>query len=958
MIRFGPQGHRSPDAASDSVGAAPSSPGARRSRLRAAMPMPPRSRPLRRCALIVAVAWAHAMADDPPAATLNAQTEPPFCRPAGSVDTTPETGGVLQVGGALAAVDIAGDLAFVAVGPRLAVYDIADAAVPRAVCTTAMFPDTVGEVAVADGRAYVLVHRYNGSETQLWVLDATEATALRVLGRVDLAGSFLRVAVGDGVAYLAGKWRVDEQRSRAGLVAVDVSDPRAPREIGRYSGDAEDGLWFESLVADGNRLIAGSFWGGLLVLDVSTPAQPRALGTLWAPDGPDGQESGVTQVALEGRFALVLVWNRLHVVDLADPAAPREVGRFPDLGVIGDIASEAGRAVMARDGGTGAVLDVTDPTAPRVVAELPHEGALDGPGFDDAMVLVGGRAAWVTFDGALRVADVRADALVSARVVPPLPIASHVVRVGRRAVVAGMRSGLWLVDLDGRTPPVAVPIPPSERTAALTIGTVAADGDTVFALDGWGSEGRLHVVDLRDPERPAWIGAVTLPLPADTGVPAYQMAAGGGFVYVPFGGHVSVVDVRDPAAPRVAGTVVLDGALATILHGRHVFVGVEPDSRLATVRTLDVTDPARPRVVGGISFNASRVAALAVTDDDRLFVVTGTRLYAFDVARPDAPRALRAFLPFMAASIVADGHRMVVDALDGVAVRDLSAFPDVREVWSVRLPGGIYLPNWPYVSHRAVLDGDRIVDARGDAGLFIVPPPPDQPPAGPSATPVAMPPDTARAVVYLPAALNAEGPRAGEATGCPPSHVALVLDTSDSEDPGRRAHPAAVASAAHAFVDAVDLGQTGVGLIGYDRQALRVVSGRDRDGLVAGLAFLAAPTRPGRRIDVGLAAAALDVSRTVGPTGRGEVVVVASGPPDAGTADLVRAAAGALRDAGWVVRSVAFGDDADAALMRELASGPGEARRAATGPELAALMDGWGRLRRDCGGRTAGGRPG
>lgn len=919
------------------------------------------ARPVAAWAGAIAVAAVLAIAAALSPALARAQGDPPFCRPPAAVDTTPEAGGVLQIGGALTSLEISGDLAYVGVGPRLAVHDISDPAAPRPVCTTAMFPDTVGAVAVAGGRAYVVVHRYGGAPSQLWVLDVTEAMAIRVLGHVDLDGAFGLVEIGRGVAYLAGTWRTAD-RSRSGIVSVDVSDPRAPRELGRFSGDTEDGLWYDSLVVDGDRLVAGSFWGGLSVLDVSSPSRPRVVGTLWAPDGPDGQESGVTRVTVEGTFALVLVWNRLRVVDLADPSAPREVGRFPDLGVIGDFASHAGRAIAAREGGTGVVLDVSTPATPRVVSELSLGGERGGP-LDGGMVLAGGRAGWVAADGALRVAGLGAGAVTLATVRPSVPFASHVVRVGRRAVVAGMSSGVWVVDLDGEQPPASVPIPPGERTEAFAVGTVAADGDVVFALDGWGSEGRLHVISLRDPAQAAWVAAVDLPLAADTGVPAYQMAAGDGFVYVPFGGRVSVVDARDPATPSVVASIPLDGALATVRQGNHVFVGVEPDSRLATVQVLDVADPVRPRVVGGASFNASRVAALAVTPDDRLWVVTGTRLYAFDVARPDAPRALHTFLTFMAASIVAVGDRVVVDSLDGVAVRDLSTFPEVRDVWSVGLPGGIYLPNWPYRSHRVVLDGDRVVDARGAAGLFIVPPPEDQPRPTATATPAppvsvtptvdpsVAPAGAARARVFLPAIHNRATADAVDAAPCPPAHVALVLDTADRGEPDGRADTAAITSAARAFVDAVDLDRTGVGLIGFDRQALRVVSGRDRASLVAGLDYLAAPTRPGRRIDVALAAAALDVGRAVGTAGRGEVIVVASGPPDPGSAELARAAAVALRDAGRVVRSVAFGPHADAGLMRALASESADARDVADGAELAAVMAEWGRLRRDCGGQ-------
>jgi hypothetical protein len=77
-----------------------------------------------------------------------------------------------------------------------------------------------------------------------------------------------------------------------------------------------------------------SYWDlGVIILDVSEPAAPRWLGRFAEPQAAEGNTHSVS-LAHDGKLALVAdetfaaPWGRLRLVDVQDPTTPVQVGTF------------------------------------------------------------------------------------------------------------------------------------------------------------------------------------------------------------------------------------------------------------------------------------------------------------------------------------------------------------------------------------------------------------------------------------------------------------------------------------------------------------------------------------------------------------------------------------------------------------------------------------------------------
>jgi hypothetical protein len=101
------------------------------------------------------------------------------------------------------------------------------------------------------------------------------------------------------------------------LVIVDISNPAAPRELGRIAVPAAS----LGIQVQGRLAFLANRSQGLVVVDVSKPAAPAVLATL--------PVSKCWSVALKDKVAYALsLSGSLHVVDVSNPAEPREVLKF------------------------------------------------------------------------------------------------------------------------------------------------------------------------------------------------------------------------------------------------------------------------------------------------------------------------------------------------------------------------------------------------------------------------------------------------------------------------------------------------------------------------------------------------------------------------------------------------------------------------------------------------------
>ncbi|MGA3259317.1 MAG: hypothetical protein ABSE35_10585 [Bryobacteraceae bacterium] len=109
----------------------------------------------------------------------------------------------------------------------------------------------------------------------------------------------------------------------AGLAVIDVTNPSLPVEV---SVSPTPG-WAMGVEAGGNALYIADALGGVLVMNISSPARPAALGSIQFLGG-DSQ-----RLAVDGTVVLVSDRNMgLQALDASNPVQPAGLGNFQPMG--------------------------------------------------------------------------------------------------------------------------------------------------------------------------------------------------------------------------------------------------------------------------------------------------------------------------------------------------------------------------------------------------------------------------------------------------------------------------------------------------------------------------------------------------------------------------------------------------------------------------------------------------
>lgn len=210
---------------------------------------------------------------------------------------------------------------------------------------------------------------------------------VREVARIDCAGGGQVTVVGD-YAY------VGHMQGPQGTSIIDVADPRHPRIVaeikippGMHSHKVRVGngimLVNHEITAPQEAKAAGVV-GGLGIYDVSDPRRPKEIGK-WTCGG-----TGVHRFTFDGRYAYIspeldgYVGNIVMILDFADPTRPQEVGRWwmPGQHVAGgETPSWKGRdhrchhpirlgdrLYVSYWHGGGVILDISDMSRPKLVS--------------------------------------------------------------------------------------------------------------------------------------------------------------------------------------------------------------------------------------------------------------------------------------------------------------------------------------------------------------------------------------------------------------------------------------------------------------------------------------------------------------------------------------------------------------------------------------------------------------
>lgn len=253
----------------------------------------------------------------------------------------------------------------------------------------------------------------------------------------------------------------------SGLLLIDVSSPENPRKVGR--ADAGPYAMAVDVAGDYAFVTAGpAGWpeSYLHIVDVSQAAAPKLVSKIDLPDYPSGVAARDDRVYVADRS------EGLRIIDVSDPKDPKEIGSLPTPGIIVDVALTRNYALLA-DGEVGLrVVDVASPDSPKQISVF----QTDGPCLD---VAVHGRRAYLaTGEDGVVVLDVAQPESLQEIVTLPVGFAASVAAFDDFVAVGSARLGVYLFDLSNPDRPTARQLPMEANG-----GGVSYRGDTLFVSD-------------------------------------------------------------------------------------------------------------------------------------------------------------------------------------------------------------------------------------------------------------------------------------------------------------------------------------------------------------------------------------------------------------------------------------------------------------------------------------------
>lgn len=255
----------------------------------------------------------------------------------------------------------------------LDVVDVSNPAAPKKVGSCRL-PGRANDVAVNGGYAYVTVQ-----EGGLRVVDVSNpklpvevgSHQPRPAAREGEEPLVEAVAVAGKCAYVIYRYvPKDKNARRCVLQVLDLSNPKAPAELGSFESETAD--QFLDLAVSGKNAYIADKASTLWVVDISDPKVPVEVGSCDALGEPHG-------VFVAGKFAYVTDDDgALHIVDISHPKAPKLVGSYEDggdrPGIAEAVAVAGSYAYVCDDVGRALrVVDVSNPKAPKEVASFDTE---------------------------------------------------------------------------------------------------------------------------------------------------------------------------------------------------------------------------------------------------------------------------------------------------------------------------------------------------------------------------------------------------------------------------------------------------------------------------------------------------------------------------------------------------------------------------------------------------------
>ena len=642
-----------------------------------------------------------------------------------TVEAKPAFSLVTQLGGTVDVVDLAGSVAYLGVGPRLALVDISQPSAPRFLGQSDVLPDLVQAVAAQANTAYVGTGR-----GILHVFDITDPEFPLEISRLDhVAGSgkasWIDIFPAGDIVYAVNR-RDDGVIS---LAAIDISDPLQPVVV-----ETRD-LPQSAAVTISENILYIVTEGQLQLVDAA------GLDLILGEIGLDFEVSDVYgwryRIAVAGHLAYIGIPNQpLQVLDVSNPAQPQVVASGQP------VLSLFVRELAANDGflylldkvpsedlyfecpSLLRVIDFSEPTSPRLIDEFDPQGCTSDIDIDGSIL------AAANGDGGLQIIDAGdpANLTLSSEWVPPAGFTSadNIALSHDNAFITsgdvfyqGGQTRLFVLD---RSQSGAL----TAEKDALDLDLRLGDSDArVYVRDGRlyiaGTIDPMILLDISEPSQPQLVAHEIQdprPVPAPSGnilyaaVPAEEDTLG-------------VVDLSDPVNPLLITTFLPwpEGICDLSITDRYL---VAASCAGSTNWLFDISDPVNPVEVGQYELWSNSMPVAYADVGGTLFYLDQNALFAQDISDPAQldfeSNRVALELPFEADDMVLAGDTLY-----------LSGYSDVAEIWAVdvsdvlhpSLVGQVELPSHDGITGPCfyacgmAADGDRLYIARDRAGLFV-----------------------------------------------------------------------------------------------------------------------------------------------------------------------------------------------------------------------------------------------
>ncbi|MBE0712533.1 MAG: hypothetical protein IH583_09120, partial [Candidatus Aminicenantes bacterium] len=394
--------------------------------------------------------------------------------------------------GQINAIEIIGNLAYIAGGTRIFIVNISDLYNPQVVGSCGGLLSNIRDLDVEGNYAYVSDYHYG-----LRIIDISNPTAPALVGSLPMPDCRTRLVRAFGsMVYVTRHTHVTRPYGIGGLSIVDASDPTNPVERIFLQNLSVGDLAIDKT---GQYLFVYTN-SGLKIYDVSNPVAPFEAASF----GGSYTAAGIRIVG-DRAYLIDGNQNRVFVLDIANPLSPAEISNYyfqQSLNLGGRPATAGNLCLVPAWQDSLRIVDFSDLGSPEQV------GFLESVAITYHADVVNGRAFVSTSRMTLNklkilnLADL-GDITETASLGIPYGI-NDVAASGTKAYLANASTGLHVVDVTD----AAHPAETGSTMSAPQAQDIVISGNYAYVADGYNG---LKIFDIRTPGNPGLIGACPTP---------------------------------------------------------------------------------------------------------------------------------------------------------------------------------------------------------------------------------------------------------------------------------------------------------------------------------------------------------------------------------------------------------------------------------------------------------------